>query len=112
MSPDTLDYAPASRRPIAAMFRRTAEPGVRFCVAHNVHPDVISLTSVVAAALAGECFILSRRWPWLLLVAPMFCYVRLWLNMLDGMVALAAGKASLTALGVIRCSPTGRRWGH
>ena len=25
----------------------------------------------------------------------MFCYLRLWLNMLDGMVALASGKASL-----------------
>jgi phosphatidylglycerophosphate synthase len=30
----------------------------------------------------------------LLLVGPMLCYVRLWFNMLDGMVALAAGKAS------------------
>jgi phosphatidylglycerophosphate synthase len=33
--------------------------------------------------------------PVLLLVAPLFCYVRLWFNMLDGMVALASGKASL-----------------
>ena len=32
--------------------------------------------------------------PWLLFVAPLFCYLRLWFNMLDGMVALAAGKAS------------------
>ena len=31
---------------------------------------------------------------WLLFVAPLFCYLRLWCNMLDGMVALAAGKAS------------------
>jgi phosphatidylglycerophosphate synthase len=30
----------------------------------------------------------------LLLVGPVFCYVRLWLNMLDGMVAIAGGKAS------------------
>jgi phosphatidylglycerophosphate synthase len=30
----------------------------------------------------------------LLIVAPLLCYVRLWLNMLDGMVALASGKAS------------------
>jgi phosphatidylglycerophosphate synthase len=30
----------------------------------------------------------------LLLLAPPFCFVRLWLNMLDGMVALASGKAS------------------
>jgi phosphatidylglycerophosphate synthase len=32
--------------------------------------------------------------PGLLLVAVGFCYVRLWLNMLDGMVALASGTAS------------------
>ena len=32
--------------------------------------------------------------PALLLVAPLLCYARLWLNMLDGMVALAAGTAS------------------
>lgn len=31
----------------------------------------------------------------LLIPAPLFCYLRLWFNMLDGMVALAAKKASL-----------------
>ena len=30
----------------------------------------------------------------LLIVAPLLCYVRLWCNMLDGMVAMAGGKAS------------------
>jgi len=29
-----------------------------------------------------------------LIVGPGFCYLRLWFNMLDGMVALASGKAS------------------
>src|SRR5215204_4525044 len=57
VNPPTTPYAPASRRPIADLFRRTADAAVRACVARNVHPDVISLTSVVAAALAGECFI-------------------------------------------------------
>ena len=32
--------------------------------------------------------------PWLLIIGPAFCYLRLWFNMLDGMVALASGKAS------------------
>ena len=31
---------------------------------------------------------------WLLIIAPLFCYLRLWFNMLDGMVAVAAGRAS------------------
>lgn len=50
---------------------------------------------MVFAALGGVCFYLSGRYFWLLAVAPLFCYVRLWLNMLDGMVAIAGGTASL-----------------
>jgi len=60
----------------------------------GIHPDVISYLSIVAAGLAAIGFWQSGRRPWLLLVAPVFCYVRLWFNMLDGMVALASGKAS------------------
>src|SRR4051812_43297302 len=89
------EYQPASRRPIAAPFRRSADGAVRLCVRWGVHPDVISYLSMVAAAGAGICFWLSGRWPWLLIVAPLLCFARLWLNMLDGMVALAGGKASL-----------------
>jgi phosphatidylglycerophosphate synthase len=88
------NYAPVSRRPIANMFRRTANGAVRLCVHAGVHPDIISYLSIVAAAVAGICFWQSERWRALLLIAPLFCYVRLWFNMLDGMVALAAGKAS------------------
>ena len=60
----------------------------------GIHPDTVSCLSVVASAVAAACLLYSVRWPWLLLIAPLFCYVRLWLNMLDGMVALAAQKAS------------------
>lgn len=87
-------YEPTSRRPIADIFRKTALGAVRLCVKCHVHPDVISYFSMVAAALAAACFWQSSRYPWLLWVAPAFCYLRLWCNMLDGMVALAAGKAS------------------
>ena len=93
MGPDPV-YTPASRRPIADVFRRTANAAVRTCVRAGVHPDLVSYASVVAAAAAAACFVGSGRWPVLLLLAPLFCFVRLWLNMLDGMVALASGKAS------------------
>jgi phosphatidylglycerophosphate synthase len=83
-----------SRRPIAGMFRRTAHFAVRACSRANVHPDVISLASILAAAGAAACFWWAGRMPGLLLVAPLLCYLRLWCNMLDGMVAIAAGKAS------------------
>jgi phosphatidylglycerophosphate synthase len=87
-------YEPTSRRPIAAAFRRTAQGATRLCVRCQIHPDTISYLSVVAAALAAICFWKSGLNPWLLFLAPLFCYVRLWCNMLDGMVALASAKAS------------------
>jgi phosphatidylglycerophosphate synthase len=87
-------YQPTSRRPIADVLRKTADRAVRYCVVHDIHPDVISYASIVAAAAAGLCFWFAGHVPWLLLVAPAFLYLRLWCNMLDGMVALASGKAS------------------
>jgi phosphatidylglycerophosphate synthase len=87
-------YAPSTRRPIADVFRRTARPTVDFCVRQHIHPDVVSYTSILASAIAAALFVLSGRFPWLLLVAPLPCYLRLWLNMLDGMVAIASGTAS------------------
>jgi phosphatidylglycerophosphate synthase len=59
-----------------------------------VHPDAISYFSIAAAACAAACFWQAREHGWLLLIGPAFCYLRLWFNMLDGMVALASGKAS------------------
>jgi phosphatidylglycerophosphate synthase len=88
------EYRPKSRRPIADMFRRTAGGAVALCVRLNIHPDAVSYGSIAASAVAAVCFWQSARWPWLLIVGPLLSYLRLWLNMLDGMVALAAGKAS------------------
>jgi phosphatidylglycerophosphate synthase len=87
-------YEPTSRRPIGEGFRSTARVATALCVKGNIHPDAISYLSLVAAAIAAICFWKSGFHPWLLLVAPLFCYLRLWFNMLDGMVAIASGKAS------------------
>ena len=87
-------YQPAWRRPIAHAFRTTAHGAVRWCVRRRIHADVISYLSIVASAVAAILFWRSSSSRWLLLVAPVFCYVRLWLNMLDGMVAIAARQAS------------------
>jgi len=67
---------------------------VRFCVRRRIHPDTISYLSIAASALAALCLVRSGDSVWLLAAAPALYYVRLWLNMLDGMVALAAGQAS------------------
>jgi phosphatidylglycerophosphate synthase len=89
-----VEYQPASRRPIAQIFRRTAEAATQWCVRLGIHPDAISYASVVAALIAAICFSQSDICPWLLIVASLFCYLRLWCNMLDGMIAVAAGQAS------------------
>jgi phosphatidylglycerophosphate synthase len=76
------------------MFRRTADAATRFCVRNGIHPDAISYLSILAAIAAGFCFWKSGQIRWLLIVVPFFCFLRLWFNMLDGMVAVAANKAS------------------
>ncbi len=88
------EYEPISRRPIAMAFRRTAQGATQLCVRWRIHPDAISYSSMLAALAAAICFWKSSQTPWLLIIAPLFCYLRLWLNMLDGMVALAASRAS------------------
>ena len=90
------DYRPSSRRPIADVFRRTADAAVAWCVRRGIHPDVVSYLSIVAALAAALCFWQAHSWANLLILAVGFCYLRLWFNMLDGMVALASGKASKT----------------
>ena len=87
-------YEPTSRRPIGAGFRATARYATALCVRMGIHPDTISYASVIAAAIAAFCFWKAGFHSWLLLIAPLFCYLRLWFNMLDGMVAIASGKAS------------------
>ncbi len=87
-------YQPTSRRPISDAFRKTAQLAVRFCCRYGIHPNFVSYSSIAASAGAAACFWLSSNVPTLLIPAVAFCYLRLWLNMLDGMVALASGKAS------------------
>lgn len=89
-------YQPTWRRPIADGFRKTARAAVCWCVRRGIHPNLVSYASIVASAGAGLCFRQAGAVPGLLIVAVGFCYLRLWLNMLDGMVALASGKASRT----------------
>jgi len=89
-----VERQPTSRRPIAQILRRTGDGATNLCVRLGISPDAISYLSIVAALAAALCFWKSGRNTWLLIIAPLFCYLRLWFNMLDGMVAAAAGKAS------------------
>ena len=82
------------RRPIAPTLRLTAGSAVRLCMRWHIHPDTISYCSIGASALAAICFWQATRSAWLLVIGPMLCLVRLWLNMLDGMVAVTSGQTS------------------
>ena len=90
----TSAYEPTSRRPIAGFFRRTAHAAVGVAVRMRIHPDVFSYASIAAAGIAAWLFWQSRTHPRYIVIAVVFALLRLWLNMFDGMVALAAGKAS------------------
>ena len=87
-------YALKDRRPIAEVFRKMGYGPVDLLVAKDVNPDTISYLSMVFAAIAGAMLFLSHRQPVLLLIAPLFTFFRLYCNMVDGMVAVKAGKCS------------------
>ncbi|MEQ1493613.1 MAG: CDP-alcohol phosphatidyltransferase family protein [Terricaulis sp.] len=88
-----------SRRPIGQRSRFYAVYLTRVLAKSGVTPNFISFTSVIFAGLAGACFYTSGISDggdriMLLLGGALFCQLRLLANMLDGMVAVEAGKGS------------------
>ena len=86
-----------NRRPIGQRNRGYAKYLTRVLAKFGVTPNFISFTSIVWAALAGICFYASGISHggdriMLLIGAALFCQLRLLANMLDGMVAVEAGK--------------------
>ncbi len=82
----TSDYRLTSRRPIADGFRRSAQWAVRVCLRADIHPDVISYCSILAAGAAAACFWQAGAHPWLLLPAVFVIITVLAFNFLgDGL---------------------------
>lgn len=86
-----------NRRPIGQRNRFYAKYLTRVLANAGVTPNFISFTSIVFAAFAGACFYASALSEGgdrilLLIGAALFCQLRLLANMLDGMVAVEAGK--------------------
>lgn len=87
-----------NRRPISQRERGWAKWLVRVLVKSGATPNFISFTSIVFAALAGLCFYAialatsAGDRVLLCLGAALFCQLRLLANMMDGMVAVEAGK--------------------
>ena len=86
------------RRPIATRNRKWAQAATVWLASRNVSPNAISIAGMCACMVAGIALaatsICDYRILWL--VAALGAQLRLTANMLDGMVALASGRASKT----------------
>ena len=86
------------RRPIATRDRKWAQAATAWLAARNVSPNAISIAGMCACIVAGIALgvtsIAYHRILWL--IAALGAQLRLTANMLDGMVALASGRASKT----------------
>src|SRR5881409_3000521 len=84
------------RRPIATRDRKWAQAATAWLAARNVSPNAISIAGMSACIVGGIAVALTSisdyRILWL--VAALGAQLRLTANMLDGMVALASGRAS------------------
>ena len=88
-----------NRRPLASRQTGWAAALTKQLAATSVTPNQISMASMVMAAIAGCAFWASGYTEGaariaLLLAAALFCQVRLLCNLLDGMVAIEAGKSA------------------
>src|SRR5256884_4723644 len=84
------------RRPIATRNRKWAQASTAWLAAQNVSPNAISIAGMCACIVAGIALgvtsVADYRILWL--IAALGAQLRLTANMLDGMVALASGRAS------------------
>ena len=94
-----MEEAPSEtieRRPIATRDRKWAQAMTAWLSERNVSPNVISITGMCACIVAGIALSLTSAYESaiLWLIAAAGAQLRLTANMLDGMVALASGRAS------------------
>lgn len=87
------------RRPLASRETGWARSTARMLARSGLRPNQISMGSMIAAALAGLFFWIaghsSSDWrPLFLVLAALFCQIRLLCNLFDGMVAIEGGKRS------------------
>ncbi len=90
------------RRPIASRDTGWGHALTRRLTARGVTPNQISIASMGFAALAGLAFFIGAEGQGagrviLLVLAALFCQLRLICNLLDGMVAVEAGQGAPVA---------------
>lgn len=84
------------RRPIATRNRKWAQAATAWLAARHVSPNAISIAGMCACIVAGIALAVTSiaEYRILWLIAALGAQLRLTANMLDGMVALASGRAS------------------
>lgn len=90
---------PENRRPLACRQTRWARAMANALAKTRITPNQVSGTSMVMALIAGACFALSGYVQGglqiaALVAAALFCQLRLLCNLLDGMLAVEAGRGS------------------
>lgn len=88
-----------NRRPLASRQTRWAQALANALAKTRVTPNQVSAASMVMALIAGACFTLvgytqGGSQITALVVAALFCQLRLLCNLLDGMLAVEAGRGS------------------
>lgn len=87
-------YEP-ERRPIASRDKAASQKLAAWLAEAGVSPNAISIAGMIAGLASGAAFACSSLAPTaLLLTGAVLMQLRLLANMLDGMVAVATGKAS------------------
>lgn len=87
----------ADRRPLASRNTRWAQRLARYLASTSITPNQISYGSILFAVVAFMAFAMSTRYgagvyALCMLIAVMACQLRLICNLMDGMVAIEAGK--------------------
>jgi len=95
--PDPV-YQPTDRRPIASRQWKLSHLLANALVRWNISANSISVAGMISAILGGLAFRATAQWPawgrcfWI--AGAAFVQLRLLANMLDGMVAIQAQRAS------------------
>lgn len=93
-----MGYEATDRRPLESRNLRIFQQASRWLAEHNVSPNTISVLGMIAGIFSGAALAATAHWPdeamYFWLAGAVLIQLRLLANMLDGMVAIQANRAS------------------
>ncbi|MDN5781018.1 MAG: CDP-alcohol phosphatidyltransferase family protein [Luteimonas sp.] len=96
-NPGPAEAATGNRRPIAARGNALVQRFSALLARSGVSPNLISLASIVFAAL-GALALLELDWPWGAWLCALAIVLRLLCNLFDGLVAVEHGRKTPTGV--------------